>query len=64
MNRTVFVVTHGKQYLIDGVFSTIENAQEYIKTDMAERGNVDWFYYQVCLCTIDQGDSCYIRSAP
>lgn len=64
MNSTVFVVTHGKQYLIDGVFSTIENAQEYIKTDMAERGTVDWSYYQVCQCTIDTSDSCYIRSAP
>jgi len=64
MNSTVFVVTHGKQYLIDGVFSTIENAREYIKTDMAERGSIDWSYYQVCRCTIDQGDSCYVRSAP
>lgn len=64
MNKTVYVVSHGKQYLIDGVFSTTESVHNYIKTDMAERGDVDWSYYQVCKCTIDRGDACYIRSAP
>lgn len=64
--QTVYVVTHHKTlHLIDGVFSSQKKAEDYIAEDMANRAAtgspVELNFYSVCRCTVDLGDSCYIR---